>query len=325
MFLHVSVVMPLYNKEREVGRALRSVLAQTYQDFELIVVDDGSTDSSVEQVMANWDARIRLIRQSNHGVSAARNRGMLEARYALISFIDADDEWLPGFLAKIIELRNMHSQAKVYATSYLRRSTDGSQSKAVLRAERSDFQEGILENYFSVAARSDPPVCSSAVAVDREALKEIGGFPEGVRCGEDLLTWARLASRWPVAYTRQALAVFWMHAGVSERLDRFDVKGDPVGVGLGKLYDETASSTRKGIREYLATWYRMRAVIALQLNRRKECIWGVCRSIQFGGLEPRIALVGFLALLPYPNPAKLFIALKKFKTTQSQFANDKSS
>lgn len=312
----ISVVMPLYNKERDVDRSIDSVLMQSFRDFELIVVDDGSTDSSVAKAMAIQDPRIRLIRQSNRGVSAARNRGVSESRCALVSFIDADDEWLPGFLAKIIELRANYPHAKVYATSYLRRSSDGMQSEAILHADCADFREGILENYFSVAARSDPPIWSSAVAVDRAALKEIGGFPEGVRCGEDLLTWARLAIRWPVAYSKQPLAVFWMPGHVLARPGRFEDMGDPVGLGLRKLCKEADPSLRKGVREYLGMWHRMRAVTELQRNRRMACLRNAWRSMRFGGIELRVTVVGLLSMLPCPNPSRIFFMLKRLQGRQ---------
>ena len=94
----ISVVIPLYNKEHQIAETLRSVLEQTFQDFEVVIVDDGSTDKSSEEALKIRDPRIRFVRQENAGVSAARNRGIEEARFDLIAFLDADDRWKPEYL-----------------------------------------------------------------------------------------------------------------------------------------------------------------------------------------------------------------------------------
>ena len=91
------VVIPLYNKEVYIKNTLNSVLAQTIKDFEIIVVNDGSTDKSAEVVKSLSDPRIRLINQVNAGVSVARNRGINEAKADLIAFLDGDDEWKTKF------------------------------------------------------------------------------------------------------------------------------------------------------------------------------------------------------------------------------------
>ena len=96
--MRVSVIIPLYNKEPYVRRALSSIRAQTFEDFEVIVVDDGSTDEGARAVESFDDARVRLVHQQNAGPGAARNRGIAEARGELLAFLDADDEWTPTYL-----------------------------------------------------------------------------------------------------------------------------------------------------------------------------------------------------------------------------------
>jgi glycosyltransferase involved in cell wall biosynthesis len=98
----VSVIMPCFNGEAFLAEAVDSVLGQTFQDFELIVVDDGSTDRSAE-ILEGYGARIRVIRQQNRGVSAARNAGVAESAGDFIAFLDADDYWEAGFLAEMVE------------------------------------------------------------------------------------------------------------------------------------------------------------------------------------------------------------------------------
>ncbi len=136
-----SVIIPLYNKATTVERAIRSVLKQTVQDFEIIVVNDGSTDRGPIVVSAINDPRIRLIHQSNAGVSAARNRGIAESKYDLIAFLDADDEWLPEFLETIHQLVRLHPNCVVYAPRYLFGLPDGKVRSCIING---------LDDVFSV-------------------------------------------------------------------------------------------------------------------------------------------------------------------------------
>lgn len=305
----VSVVMPLYNKELEVGRAIRSVLAQSFTDFELIIVNDGSTDASVERARSFADARVRFVSQENQGVSAARNRGVAESKSDLVAFIDADDEWLPGFLKTILTLVEKYPDAGVFATSYLMRDSLGRSRTPILRGLDKGFSEGILSHYFQLAARSDPPVWSSAVAVKRSALISVGGFPAGIRNGEDLLTWARLAAHYSIAYSTEPLSVFWMPADVSRRIGRFDDLGDPVGVQLEGLCGTITGSQRKEFRSYLANWHRMRAVTFLRLGGRSACLKSILRVLTLGGVNLQIVCVAILVFLPKP-----WVLFKLFKS-----------
>ncbi len=106
----VSVVIPTYNRGHTVCEAIESVLAQTFGDFEVIVVDDGSADDSAEKIAAIRDSRVRYIRQSNAGVSAARNRGVAEARGEIISFLDSDDLWKPEKLTHEVRFLEEHPE-----------------------------------------------------------------------------------------------------------------------------------------------------------------------------------------------------------------------
>ena len=114
----ISVVIPLYNKERYIERAVYSVLSQTFQQFEIVIVNDGSTDGSVSVIERMNNPLIRLIHQKNGGVSAARNRGIEEARFEYIAFLDADDEWKENHLEVIAGLIRKFPECGVFGTSY---------------------------------------------------------------------------------------------------------------------------------------------------------------------------------------------------------------
>ena len=115
----ISVVIPLYNKEKSIAHTLKCVLNQTYRDFEVVVVDDGSKDNSAAVVEQFEDKRIRLVRQKNGGVSAARNRGIAEARGEYVAFLDADDVWKQNHLESITNLIHQFPKSKAWATCYV--------------------------------------------------------------------------------------------------------------------------------------------------------------------------------------------------------------
>ena len=301
----ISVIIPLYNKETGIATALRSVLAQTYQDFEIIVVDDGSTDGSVAIVESFDDPRIHLIRQQNAGVSAARNRGISEAKGEYVAFLDADDEWMPEFLEEIRTLQEAYPACKAQATNYVFNS-NGVNSPTILRKIPFLGEQGILSNYFEVASCSHPPVCSISVCIERKLLQEIGGFPIGIKSGEDLLTWARIAVCTQWAYSLKAFAQYNLGEGYDKKNlpPRRQDAGDPVGKGLLELY----KTGRKyvGFRKYLSHWHKMRASVAIRYGERKETLKEVIYSLKYNPFNYKVMLFGVLALLPR-NIAKKII------------------
>jgi glycosyltransferase involved in cell wall biosynthesis len=290
----VSVVIPLYNGAETIQRALDSVLAQTVSDFEVIVVDDGSADSGPETVRAIEDPRVRLIQQENRGVSVARNAGVASARAPWVAFLDHDDEWKPKFLATVLRLAEAYPECRVAATSYEYHRSDGSISRPALQGFHGI--EGLLDPYFSIAARSMPPICSSAVMVAKDELDDIGGFPEGIATGEDLLTWARLACRYPIAYSAESLAVYWIRQFEDGRFKRNMDTADPVGISLRALFNDAPRP--QGWRPYLARWYRIRAWQWLQVGNPREAIGASLRSLWYNPRAVRVWGYMAMALLP---------------------------
>ena len=197
----VSVVIPLYNKERHIARAIQSVLGQTYGDFELIVVNDGSTDGSVEVVKTFNDPRIRLVHRehiNSWGGHAARNRGIREARCDLIAFLDADDEWLSEHLSTIKRLSEKYPECGAYTTGVLYHNKDGSDAICRYFGLPPAPWEGVIPNYFQLAQRGSP-VCSSTVAIWKSVFDQVGFFPVGERHGGDLDMWCRIALKYRIA------------------------------------------------------------------------------------------------------------------------------
>ena len=308
----LSVVMPLYNKEKEVGRALRSVQAQTVIDWEMIVVNDGSTDGGPEIVQRLDDGRIILLHQLNAGVSAARNRGIQESRADLIVFLDADDEWASDFLETILRLREKYLACDVFATGYFFCSENGAHRDNVLRGLPERFREGILTDYFGVAARSDPPLWSSAVAVTKRAIDAVGGFPAGVTAGEDLLTWARLAVRYKIAYATKPSAFFWAPERLSDRPGRLPQQPDIVGIELKKLTTEIQPDQYDSFLLYRGLWHRMRANIFIRAGEKNKARLELNISRKISGCNFRLMALAVIAYIPGNGNKYLFSLLRKF-------------
>ena len=302
----ISVVIPLYNKEHQIAETLRSVLEQTFQDFEVVIVDDGSTDKSAEEALKIRDPRIRLVRQENAGVSSARNRGIEEARFDLIAFLDADDRWKPEYLQTQYDLFQKYPQCGVFACNYEFVHADGSIHPTVIRKLAFEGQDGILDNYFEVASCSHPPICSISIMVRKEALLRIGGFPVGIRSGEDLLTWARLACQYQIAYSLPSQAQY-VQTSSSSYAPPPDIEciDDSVATGLRKLFLSYSKDGRyKHMIGYLAFWYKMRSRINLSLGNRRASIACAAASLQCRiTLKPVVFIV--LAFMPKFITSKL--------------------
>jgi glycosyltransferase involved in cell wall biosynthesis len=310
----VSIVVPLFNKEKEIGRAVGSIQKQTVREFEVIVVNDGSTDKGPEIIRSIEELRIRVIDQTNQGVSAARNRGIAEAQSDLIAFLDADDEWAPDYLDTVMRLARAYPEASIYATSYYY-CRGNVKRPAVIRSLPGSFIEGILDNYFLVASHSDPPLWTSAVAVRKNAIEAVGGFPVGVIAGEDLLTWARLAVRNKIAYCRKPKAAFYAPGRMTDRPERHPQIPDRVAAGFIELLHDDAlpSEARNGLSLYIGLWHRMRAVVFIKLNKGAEARREICASKRYGEVSLRSVLLYVLSLLPRGLMAKSYYALNWFR------------
>lgn len=190
--IRFSVIIPLYNKAPYVRKTIESVVGQTLTNWELIVVDDCSTDGSVTVVEQIIDPRIRVVRlEENGGVGAARNRGVAESTAPYICFLDADDWWEPTFLEEMAGLIERHPDASIYGTGYYI-VKNGRKRVAPIGIDEG-FIEGEI-NYCKVYAKTlCMPLTSISVCIPRRTFDEAGGFPLGITLGEDFMLWLRIA------------------------------------------------------------------------------------------------------------------------------------
>lgn len=202
----ISVIIPLYNKENFISNALESLLQQTYSNFELIIVNDGSTDDSLQKVNQFDDGRIVVITINNSGVSVARNTGIKAAKYKWIAFLDADDWWEPTFLEEMVKAINRYDNNRIFASGRNR------VFKNVTERYENEYLpgEGKTEsiNYFKVISNYLPPVNSSNVVLDKSLFNEFGYFKEGQEKYEDHDLWMRICVKHLVVFVNKPLSFY---------------------------------------------------------------------------------------------------------------------
>jgi Glycosyl transferase family 2 len=265
----ISIVIPLYNKGPDIGRTMASVLNQTFTDWELVVVDDGSRDDGPDQVLACTDPRVRLLRQANAGVSAARNAGAEAARAPLVCFLDADDHWAPDHLGRLVALAAQHPGLGLYAAAFNMVDEQGVVRGIRLPPELAGSQV-VITQYFEVAMVCAPLIQTSAVMVNRQAFLAMGGFQRGLAAGEDILLWSRFAVAGPIGfsgfhtsfYVAPPLSAAGRGTAVRRPPDA-DVVGDALMAMLAQH-----GQRLKAMRAYVALWFRSRAMLYLEFPDR---------------------------------------------------------
>lgn len=210
-----SVIIPLYNKAAYIDKAIDSVLYQSFDDYELIVVDDGSTDGGELLVKKQTDCRIRLITQANAGVSTARNNGVAQASGDYICFLDADDWWAPNFLEEMDGLIALYPNAGIYGCSYFL-VKQGHNKIAPIGIDEM-FTHGLI-SYCQVYAKTlCMPLWTGTVSIPRHIFKEQSGFKPHLKLGEDFDLWVRIALQYPVAFLNKPLAYYNQDADMANR------------------------------------------------------------------------------------------------------------
>lgn len=205
-----SVIIPLYNKAPYIAKAINSVLAQTFTDYELVIMDDGSKDDSFEVAKKAIEGNdcCRLYRQENAGVSMARNNAVALSKADYLCFLDADDWWAPAFLEEMLRLIDEYPDAGIYGTNYTIVNETKRKTHVANIGVDKDFEKGYI-NYCRVYAKTlIMPLWTGAVCMPRRVFEEFGGFPKGIKLGEDFLLWIRVALKYKVAFLNKPLSYY---------------------------------------------------------------------------------------------------------------------
>ena len=244
--IKVSVIMPAYNRETYIRESIDSVLAQSFTDFELIVVDDGSTDATAAIVQSYTDARIRLIRQPNQGVSVARNTGLDAAKGEYISFLDSDDLYYPDFLKILLQIIQSENTEMVFSNF-----SESYDAEAIKKSSINNLSDFIKDNLFgarilaSDAQIDGLPVHINSVMISKNLIERYHiRFLPGVRMFEDVnfLYKSFLAAK-KMAGTYRCLEHYRLHPDSAS----FTLKGMKEAIPVNLRDDEQAFAERYGL------------------------------------------------------------------------------
>lgn len=210
---YFSIVIPVFNKENFVAETLESVLTQSFSDYEIIIINDGSTDSSEAKILGFEDSRIRYFSKANEGVAVARNFGIEKATADFICFLDADDYWHPDFLQTMHRFTNKLPEQQVFATA-IEIETGNKLLKAQYSIpKKSDFE---IVDFFE-ASQKECVLWTSGVCIHKSVFELVGVFDTNIKHGEDTELWIRIGLDFPIVFIWEILARYVYDAASASR------------------------------------------------------------------------------------------------------------
>jgi glycosyltransferase involved in cell wall biosynthesis len=211
-----SIVIPLFNKEATIASTINTALNQEFSDFEVLIVDDGSTDNSLNIARSFCDDRIKVFTKENGGVSSARNFAIENADGEYIAFLDADDFWEPEYLKEMSNFIDRYSDCGLYASAFKKIT----HQKTIIVGD--EVNKGVSENFFETRIKHLVPF-TSATIVDKEVFNKVGNFPKGMIGGEDDFMWSKIAIKYKTAFNPDVLVSYnFVNNGIAFRKGKPD-------------------------------------------------------------------------------------------------------
>jgi len=302
----VSVIIPLYNKRPFVRRAVESVRKQTFTNWELIIVDDGSTDGSCSEIPGD-DSRIRLIHQENKGPGAARNAGLARARGEYVAFLDADDEWLPFFLERGL---NFFSKVKDnIATVSFGYDDPTSNYEQIVRMWDT---RGVLNGVYELSNTTYPNFAVSLLAymspwstmARKEIVKKYGGFFDRFRCvyAEDSHLWLKVLLNEKIGVSREKLVIFHREASNLSNNLQGPHPIAPFLLDPSSIFEHCPSEKRELLRKILAIFAKDTAILYSRYGfktQANDLLERLCKDYKPKGYTKAFLFCHFSPILPH--------------------------
>lgn len=247
-----SVVIAVFNKEKYIADTLKSVLDQTFTDFEVVILNDGSTDNCEAEILKFSDPRIRYFSKENQGASAARNFTIQQAKAEYITLMDADDYWYPFYLEEQNRLINEFPEESVFATATeLKRNGKTFKSNYSVDTEKKD---SVLVDYFE-ASQLDSILLSISTVLKKDVFEEVGWYNPNIKSGEDTDLYVRIGLKYKVVFSPKICATYILRKNsLVKAVKNFDEKAN---FELYEIYEKHNSALKK----------------FLDLNRYSLCIF----------------------------------------------------
>jgi len=326
----VSVIIPTFNRANYICQAIDSVLAQTYQDFEIIIIDDGSADNT-KKVLSKYESTIKYYYQGNKGVSVARNRGIQEARGEWIAFLDSDDIWLPEKLHWQHEILEMHPSINFIFTDLEQFNESGVVRTSMMRSQsqqpKGSFKRKILDEEFNnggilignlyeeMLLLGNIP-STPTVIVKKICLEEVGFFSEDLSIAEDSELWLRISSKYSMLYFNKiTVRARVSDEGLSGTLDRRSYRYREWDGHMLEIHLKGCLKSQKSlIKKRIAQSYRIVAWGYFDNNKLKEAQRLFLRSLNYNIFQIKVYL--YLAVLLLPG--KIINIIKRIKRQHAE-------
>ncbi|EPR67471.1 glycosyltransferase family 2 protein [Cyclobacterium qasimii] len=314
-----SVIIPIYNKAPHLDRTITSVLNQKFEEWELILVDDGSTDGSYEKAKSYSDSRIQLFTRNEPGPGgyAARNLGIKKAKYEWVAFLDADDEWMDNHLSTFLELIEIQPETNIVSTSWTDNFEENKEGRFFpntynLKHKTKGIHEITLPVFLQNSINGAPPFWTGAVGFRADLLREIEGFPEG-RCkrGGDVDTWLRAIYYGEPAIWSPKLTVVYHRDSVNMVTK---LQGFELGCEFTTVKKLAEMSNDKEVIKLLFQFLNARVVSrwlqTLRVGQNPESLWG---KVKWKYLTKKGAIITFFSILPSSMARQLYRLTNKGK------------